>query len=145
MPAQYYGWTCSACSLEWVKRATGLVTPPNIYASRFGTTMEIGYPNNINPMYGLMDGSGAQLQRVLAEYGQDSRQDWLDFDTVYQLAQHTMGMMSGGNWYHWVGLRGIQGDAIWIANSAPGYKGVWDTLTRQQFDALGAFSVVLLT
>src|SRR5262245_29119445 len=86
MPPQAYNWTCSACPLEWLKRATGVVIPADIYASRESTVYEIGYTQNINPAYGLMDASGAQLQRVLRDYGLESDQGWFDFDTVYALA-----------------------------------------------------------
>jgi hypothetical protein len=94
-----------------------------------------------------MDGSGAQLARVLKDYGQDSLQGYgLSFDDVYLLAQDgTPAMMSGAAWYHWVGVRGVQGSTLWIANSAPGYKGVWDNLSRDDFNRLGGFSVVWLT
>jgi hypothetical protein len=51
--------------------------------------------------------------------------------------------MSRANWY-WVAIRGVQGSNIWIANSAPGYKGVWDTLSREDFNRLGGFSVIWL-
>ena len=139
-----YDWTCSACSLDWLKRATGLVVTDDIYGSRETTVYEIGYTDNINPTYGLMDASGAALQAVLEEYGRESSQSWLDFDTVYELAQSTTGMMSGAKWYHWVGLRGVQGSNLWVANSAPGYKGVYDTLSRDDFLRLGGFSVVWL-
>lgn len=144
MPGQLYDWTCSACSLEWLKRATGLVTTDDIYGSRETTVYEIGYPNNINSAYGLMDASGAALRAVLDGYGQPSDQGWLDFDTVYALAQQGPGMMSGAAYYHWVGIRGVQGATIWVANSAPGYKGVWDNLSREDFNRLGGFSVVWL-
>lgn len=106
--------------------------------------VEIGLPEHINPTYGLMDGSGSQLQRVLSDYGQNSEQGWLSFDETYQLALHGPGMMSGAQWYHWVGIRGVQGDAIWIANSAPGYQSVWDVLSREDWYRLGGFSVVWL-
>lgn len=106
---------------------------------------EIGYPHNINPAVGLMDASGAALRAVLDSYGIPSEQGWLDFDTVYALAQETTGLMSGAAWYHWVALRGVSGDALWIANSAPNYKGVYDILTRADFNRLGGFSVVWLT
>jgi len=141
---QVYSWTCSSCSLEWVKRAIGLIAPQDIYTSRYDTVYEIGYPDNINPAYGLMDASGSALRAVLENYGIPTSQAWLDFDTVYALAQETTGMMSGGAWYHWVALRGISGDALWVSNSAPGYKGIWDILTRADFERLGPFSVVLL-
>jgi hypothetical protein len=140
MAPQYYDWTCSACSLDWVKVATGLAP----VSDRYTTTLEIGYTENINPQYGLMNGDGSALQDVLASYGQETSQSWLDFDTVYLLAQGTTGMMSGGAWYHWVALRGVQGSNIWIANSAEGYKGVYSVLSRYDFERLGPFSVVWL-
>ena len=144
MPAQLYDWTCSACSLEWVKRSTGLIVPSDIYASRETTVYEIGYPENINASVGLTSADGHALQAVLDEYGQASAQDWLGFDTVYGLAQETTGLMSGAAWFHWVALRGVQGSNLWIANSAPGYKGIWDTLSRADYERLGGFSVVWL-
>jgi hypothetical protein len=91
-----------------------------------------------------MDASGAQLQRVLEGYGQESAQSWLDFDTVYDLAQATTGLMSGASWYHWCALRGVQGSNLWIANSAPGYMGVGDILSPYDFQRLGSWSVVWL-
>lgn len=140
MAPQLADWSCSACSLDWVKVATALAPASN----RAITVAEIGYPYNINPQYGLMDASGWALRAVLDQYDQPTEQDWLSFDEVYRLAQGTTGMMSGAAWYHWVALRGVQGGNIWIANSAPGYMGVWDILTPYDFDRLGGFSVVWL-
>ena len=140
MAPQVYNWTCSACALDWVLRSTGLV--PDYTRER--AVAEIGYPEHINSRYGLMDSSGSALRQVYASYGQTTGQAWLDFDTVYQLALHTTGQMSGAEWYHWVALRGVQGDALWIANSAPGYRGIHEVLTRADFNRLGGFSVVWL-
>jgi hypothetical protein len=141
MEPQVYGWTCSACALDWVLRSTGL----DPASTREDVVYAIGYPENINATYGLMDSSGSALREVYSFYEQATEQAWLDFDSVYQLAQRTTGQMSGAAWYHWVALRGVQGDTIYIANSAPGYKGVWDNLTRSDFNRLGGFSVVYLT
>jgi hypothetical protein len=141
MPVQVANWSCSACALAWVERSTGV----NSGASEGSAISEIGYPANINETYGLMDGSGIQLQRVLADYGLTSDQAWLSYDSVYAIAAQTTGCMSGGAWYHWVSLRGVDGPNLWIANSAPGYKGVYDSLSREQFNSLGPFSVVYLT
>jgi hypothetical protein len=140
MEPQLLDWTCAACSLDWLKVATGMEAA----SDRYTTTMQIGYTEEINPTYGLMDGSGAELQRVLGEYGQDSAQGWLDYDSVYALARETTGMLSGANWYHWVALRGVQGTNLWVANSAQGYKGIYDILSRSDFERLGGFSVVYL-
>lgn len=140
MPPQEASWTCSACSLAWVLRATGL--DPDM--DEWQAVTAIGYPENINGEYGLMDASGPALRAVYTEYGQATQQGWMRFDEVYDLAQWTTGQMSGAAWYHWVGLRGIDGDAISVANSAPGYKGIYDRLTRADFERLGGFSVVWL-
>lgn len=140
MPQQVASWSCSACALAWLERSTAV----NQDATEQSAINEIGYPQNINPTYGLMDGSGSQLQRVLASYYLDSSQGWLSFDQVYAIAEQTTGCMSGGAWYHWVSLRGVNGSSLWIANSAEGYKGIYDTLTREQFNSLGPFSVVWL-
>jgi hypothetical protein len=121
------------------------VVPSDIYASRESTVYEIGYPNNINSTYGLMDASGAALRAVLNDYGVATDQGWLDFDTTYAIAQDTPGMMSGAAWYHWTGIRGVDSGCLWVANSAPGYKGVYDHVSRDDFNRLGGFSVVWLT
>lgn len=141
MPRQAASWSCSACALAWVLRATGLDT--GCY-EQCGID-HIGYPNNINPTYGLMDGSGAQLQRVLSEYGQNSEHSWLSFDSAYSIYSQAPGCMSGTQWYHWVGVRGVSGENLWIANSAPGYQGVYDTLSRSDWNRLGGFSCIWLS
>lgn len=118
----------------------------DIYANREQVVYSIGYKGNINPTYGLMDGSGSELQRVLKEStGYDSNQGYLSFDEMYELAAAgTPALMSGAAWYHWVGVRGVEGDTLWIANSAPGYKSIWDNLSRSDWNRLGGFSVVYL-
>ena len=140
MAPQFYDWTCSCCALDWIKVACGLEGA----SDRYTTTMQIGYTHNVNPTYGLMDASGTALEDVLASYGQETAQSWLDFNTVYELAQGTTMMMSGANWYHWVAVRGVSGSNLWIANSAPGYKGVYEILSPYDFERLGGFSCVWL-
>jgi hypothetical protein len=141
MEPQLTDWSCSACSLDWVKVATGM----EYFSDRYTTTMQIGYTHNVNPIYGLMDASGAALRDVLLrEYGQETEHGYLSFDQTYDLAQGTTGMMSGAAWYHWVGLRGVEGSSILVANSAPGYKGIYSHLGRSDYERLGGFSVVWL-
>lgn len=138
MAPQIAEWTCSACALDWVLRATGL----DPTSTRDQVVYAIGYPQNINETYGLMDASGSALRAVYESYGQSTAQAWLGFDALYELARGTTGQISGTAWYHWVALRGVQGGAIWIANSAPGYMGVYDLLDRADVERLGPFSVV---
>ena len=142
MPKQSANWTCSACSLAWLERATGV----NATASEWSAVDEIGQPENINATYGLMDGSGARLRQVLQDnYGVPSAHAWLDYDTAWATYAQVPGMMSGGAWYHWTGVRGTSDGNLWVANSAPGYKGVWDIVTRDDFYRLGPFSCVWIT
>jgi hypothetical protein len=142
MAPQTYGWTCSACSLDWVMRSTGLADD----YTRPRAVEEIGYPDEINSQVGLTNasGPGQALIDVLESYDQPCQQGWLDFDATYEHAMETTGMMSGSNWYHWVAIRGVQGSNLWVANSAPGYKGIYDVLSREDFNRLGPFSVVWL-
>jgi hypothetical protein len=140
MPRQQNNWSCSACSLAWVQRSTGI----NETASEISAIQDIGYPENINATYGLMSASGIELQNVLLADEQPSRQKWVTFDELYAIAQETTGMIGGGTWYHWVALRGVTNDSIWIANSAPGWKGVYEILNRTDFNRLGPFNCVYL-
>jgi len=116
---------------------------PDIYANREQVVYAIGYPNNISSAVGLHDGSGAQLQRVLAEHaGLETQQGWPSFDQAYGIYGTTFGLMSGANWYHWVGVRGAANGRIYVANSAPGYQGIWSELTRDDWNRLGSFSCI---
>lgn len=143
MPGQLYDWTCSACATEWTERAVWASRGDDIYANREQVVYAIGYPQNINSTYGLMDGSGSELQRVLREHaGLKTEQSWLSFDAAYNVYSQTLGLMSGANMYHWMGVRGVQGGNLWVANSAPGYRGIWDTLSRYDFDRLGGWSCI---
>src|SRR5678809_881891 len=98
MSPQIAAWTCSACALNWVLLSTAI--DPN--STRDQVVQQIGYPEQINEQIGLADAAGSALRDVFASYGQATEQAWLDFDSVYELAQHTTGQMSGAAWYHWV-------------------------------------------
>lgn len=142
MAPQLRNWTCAACALDWVVRSTALV--PDYDRER--AVYDIGYPEQINSSEGLtnINGPGQALIDVLSYYGQESEQGWLDYDTIFAKAQRNPAMLAGVRWYHWVALRGTSGGNLWIANSAPGYKGMWDILGRYDFDRLGPFNTVFL-
>jgi hypothetical protein len=135
-----YDWTCSACATEWVERALYLSRGNDVYANREAVVHEIGYPHNISSMYGLHDGTGAQLQRVLAGSDIQTDQGWLSFDEAYALYSEGLGLGSGTEYYHWVAFRGVAGSNLWISNSAPGYRGVYDQLSRYDYDRLGPWN-----
>jgi hypothetical protein len=140
MPAQVQDWTCSACSTEWVERATGHNRTGDVFANRELVIQAIDYTSHISPAIGLHDSSGTQLRRVLREWGLETYHGWLTYEEAYAIYSHTLGLMSGGAWYHWVACRAVTPGYLWIANSAPGYRGVHNTLGREDFQRLGPFS-----
>src|SRR5258707_1230076 len=50
--------------------------------------------------------------------------------------------MGGAAFYHWVGVRGRDGDQLQLANPAPGWMDIYQTMTRAEFDELGPFAAV---
>lgn len=140
MAPQVYDWTCSVAATTWVLQATGL--EPD--AAREQVAYEIGYPQCVNPQYGLMDTNC--VERVFRNRGVECQTLWPpSFDRMYALAQETTGILNSTRWYHFVGIRGTSGNAIWVANSASGYKGIYELVSRGQWDAwAGSWKAVLL-
>jgi len=139
MAPQVYDWTCSVCATTWVLQATGL----DVNAARESVAYDIGYPQCVNPDYGLMDTNC--VERVFRSYHVGASTLWPSFDQMYELAQHTTGVLNSTRWYHFVAVRGIDGPNIWIANSAQGYKGIYELVSRGQWDAwAGSWKTVLL-
>jgi len=129
MAPQAYSWTCSICASNWVLQATGI--SPDL--SREQTAYDLGYPTCVNPSVGLADTQC--MVNMFDRYGFDARREWLDFDRAYALCAETTGCLNSTRWYHFVAIRGVSGDRIWIANSALGYKNIYDTISRSQWDA----------
>lgn len=139
MAPQVRNWTCSICATDWTLRATGL----NPYSTREQVTAEIGYPNCVDEYSGLRD--GACVVRVFADYGVDAVQEWVsDFDRAYQLCSETAGLVDSIGMYHFMAIRGVTDNHLWVANSALGYRGVYETISRDQFLNLGPWKLVWL-
>ena len=117
-----------------------------MYANREAVVYAIGYPDNISAGLGLHDGRGTELQRVLREHaGLQTEHGYLNFDEAYARYSETFGLGSGRAYYHWVCFRYAADGVLYIGNSAPGYCGIWDTLTREQYDRLGSWSCLWVT
>ena len=143
MAAQVYEWTCSVCSLTWVLQSTGTAyVGVDVYDARAQAGVELGYPSCVNETYGLM--SAACLIEAFAKFGLSARQAWVTFDQAYAIAQQTTGCINPIGMYHFMGIRGVDQGAIAVANSAQGYMGVWSTLDRATFNALGPVQVIYL-
>jgi hypothetical protein len=143
-------WSCSQDSAEWALWAYGR-TPDDDWMEASMQAAGV-----IDPAVGLCDASGAGLARWLnAEYGTPeygylaSNDDPVSFDDVaYEAAEGKHPLMIGGRaWGHWSGCSGYDAgrDVLILKNPAEGYQGVWDTMSRGQFAALGSFSMVRLT
>jgi len=139
MAPQVQDWTCSICATTWVLQATGL----DVNAVREGIAGKIGYPDCVNEADGLEN--IACVARVLESYGVQTQTVWPSFDQMYDLAQRTTGVLNSTRWYHFVGIRGVSDGNIWVANSAQGYKGIFELVTPGQWAAwAGSWDAVLL-
>jgi lysozyme len=108
----------------------------------------------INPQLGCLDASGAGLASWVNDtYGGDgyvaSNQAEVSFDDLAaEAGTGTHPISVGGRaWYHWASISGYDPttDVLLVKNSAPGYMGVYDTMSRAQFASLGSFSLVRVT
>jgi hypothetical protein len=139
MAPQTYAWTCSICSLDWLLRATGLEP----YSDRITTAFQIGYPSCVDQWSGLKDTQC--LVRVIETYGVGAVQEWVDWPRALQIAGSTAYILNSTTMYHFMGGRGLADwGGLWVANSAQGYKNVWETIDAGQFAALAPWQMVWL-
>lgn len=144
--AQNDDWSCSCTSARWALFSYGR-QPSEQWLEQSMLSAGI-----VTTDWGLSDASGAGLARWLrteyGEFGYSSTNDpSLTFDEAAHEAQegrHPL-MLGGRRWGHWSGLRGYADGRLLLANPASGYKGINQTMTREQFDYLGDFSLVRLT
>lgn len=140
---QDYPWDCSACSTAWAMRTIGFEVSEQDVIAGLG-------PTRISPALGLLDASGAGLVSYLAEQGIDAANDgdatWSD---AWAAAGSQPMVMGGREWGHWVAVRvrrQVQASyGVWelaLMNPSPGYRGVYQVISDQQFEALGPFSAV---
>ena len=138
MPEQQLSWTCSACSLAWLNRALGI----DWATSELTAVDYIGQPENINAMYGLMDGSGSVLAARLREQGAPAFTCWLPYEVAWEMACRWPLLVGGVGWNHWVGVRRCDEEDLLIANSAPGWMSIYDRLSEADWIRLGPFACV---
>jgi lysozyme len=140
-------YDCSQESDEYMLRGWGR-TPSDAWMTR--SWIDEGV---MTPQYGLMDASGAGMAAWNNEYyGMDGlfseNFPSVTFnDLIDKVGSADQGVCAGGrNFYHWVGIRAYDPptDALVLHNSANGYMGVYQTLSRSQFGALGPWSAVTL-
>lgn len=138
MEPQAYEWTCSVCSFTWTLNATAIAPELN----RPQALEVLTYPECVNEVYGCM--SSDCMIEGYRQFDVEALQSWVTFDQAFAICNHYTGLINPQGMYHYMAIRGVQGDKLWVANSAPGYLGVWDTLSRSQFEAYGPVQIVAL-
>ena len=143
MVPQAYGWTCSVCSCTWVLQAMNMInTNASIYDVRNSIGEQMGYPNCVNETYGCM--SSDCVVRLFGEYDLLAVQEWVSYDQAYSIAGKHTGVINPVGMQHYMAIRGQDGPNIWVANSASGYRGIYDILDRSNFNALGPVQVIYI-
>lgn len=138
MPVQSSNWSCSIYSYRWVVQSTQ-TDPTMSYAE---AEEIIGYPNCVNATYGLM--SAQCMVDAFTKVGLRSVQKWCSFGEAYSICEKTTGVINPIGMYHFMAIRGVADNNIWLANSAPGYMGVNDILTSSQFNSFGPVQLIYL-
>lgn len=139
-------WDCAAASLTWALNTVGYQYSESDVVAGLG-------PARISPTYGLLDASGAGLVSYLAELGIGAANNpSASWDDIVAAAGYQPMVMGGRSWCHWTGVRisaaafgRADVEAIALANPAPGWMGVGQTMSKAQFEQLGSFSAVWFT
>jgi hypothetical protein len=143
MELQAYEWTCSVCATTWVLQSTGIIDPTiDQYTARYQVGHQTGYPHCVNEVYGSMEPQC--IINEFTRYGLESQQLYCTYDQAWAICSATTGVINPIGMYHYMAIRGTNPDSIWVANSAPGYCGVYDTLNRSQFNNLGPVNLIYL-
>lgn len=139
MAPQVYSWTCSIASTDWLLRATAL----DPYSSREKVAFELGYPSCVDEWSGLKDTNC--IVRVLESFGVDAALEWVDWPRALEIASSTAYILNSTTMYHFMGGRGTtRWGGLWVANSAQGYKNVWETIDAAQWTTLSPWQMVYL-
>jgi hypothetical protein len=110
---------------------------------RIEVAFEIGYPDCVNSYVGLANTQC--IVDVFEAHEVPASQEWVNFDRAYEICASTAGVLNSTKWYHFVAIRGVSNGQLWIANSAPGYQGIYDTISRSQWDRwAGSWQTVYL-
>lgn len=138
MQSQAFNWTCSVCAFTWSLNATAIA--PDL--TRDDALVSLGYPDCVNQTYGCM--TSECLVSGYRQFGVDALQSWVTFEQAYALCSRYTGVINPVGMYHYMAIRGVSDGNLWVANSARGYLGVYDVLTRDQFNAFGPVQIVAL-
>lgn len=142
-------WSCALQSTQFLLRSIGRAPDASNPTTDPWLTSQL-VPGIISPAVGLKDATGHPLAAwITREYGSEmgftAHAVDVTFDDVAAGAGVNPTIMGGRAYNHWVGVRRVNPDGtLALANPAPGFKGITDSMSRAQFDALGPFSAVYI-
>lgn len=140
-------WSCAPTCTRWAMKALGR-DPSEAWMES-----QMKADGIVTEALGLMDASGKALAEwITQQYGEfgysASNENPIGFQALAEefLAPNNPypGMIGGRAWNHWAGLRSYDRarDVLLLANPDENWKGVGPEMNRQEFDALGPFSMV---
>ena len=140
-------WTCSCASSAWLLNSVGddrLGRPWNewdvVEALRSAT-----YPGAVDPAYGLARADMYDLEVMFNTLGYSvQRQQYLSVDDVARVAGIYPLQINGARFYHHVGARYLSNALLYLANPAPSWKGVGDTLDANEAATWGSWNSMWL-
>lgn len=135
-PRQQRDWDCSAAATAWMGRSLGWGWAELDVAYAFVAE------GLASQQLGLLDGTGAGIVGWLAQQPLPSLNYRTSWAGLTQRDWSCPLIMGSSRWYHWVGVRSQDGGVLTLANSAPGWGGIYQTLTEAQFAAFGDFWAV---
>lgn len=134
---QSWDWDCSAAATAWMGRSIGWNWIESDVAYEF---VRAGIAT---PQLGLLDGTGVGIVRWLSLQPFEATNQRVHYEDLPGLTAGCPLIMGSTRWYHWVGVRSVdQNGVIQLANSAPGWAGIWTSLTMDQFNTFGDFWAV---
>ena len=144
--AQNDDWSCGPTSTRWAMTALGRAPTEQWIES---TMIAEGV---VSTTQGILDATGAGIAAFIRrQYGEFGYTAEHHPTATFQFLADTSGtspmLIGGRGWDHWSGLRGYDRarDVLILANPADGWRGVSQTMTRQQFETLGPFSAVTIS
>lgn len=136
--SQSWDWDCSAAATAWLGRSLGWSWLESDVAYEF---VRAGIAT---PQLGLLDGTGAGIVRWLAQQPFNAINLQPSWDDLVTRLTSCPAIMGSTRWYHWIGVRYLApGGSLAIANSAPGWAGIWQSLSRDEFEMFGDFWAVI--
>jgi hypothetical protein len=141
--AQNDPWSCAPTSTRWALHALGRRPTEQWIEDRM---VKDGI---VSKDEGLLDATG----KALADWITAQYQEWgyysnsepaVSFDAVFAEVGPYPLLLGGRRWGHWSGVRASAptDGVLLLANPAEGWQGVGQTMNREQFAALGPFSMV---